>query len=111
MQFVQTENATPGHANIGAIVSSNKAQGTAESCILSSCILSSCLSRLWEHAGGDHGSHRTGSTTENAKSYIPGTDANRESRHEQGRDTGRDSSYGRDHDQGYGDNRGECDCV
>ena len=55
-----------------------------------------------------YGSHNTGSTAENAKSYIPGTDANRESRYEQGRDTGRDT--GRDSsytgtgsgNQGYG---------
>ena len=55
------------------------------------------------NAGTGYGSHKTGSTAENAKSYIPGTDANRESRQEQGRDTGRDSSYtGTGNNQGYG---------
>ena len=50
-----------------------------------------------------YGSHNTGSTAEKAKSYIPGTDANRESRYEQGRDTGRDSYTGTGSgNQGYG---------
>ena len=51
------------------------------------------LKQHFYFAGTGYGSHNTGSTAENAKSYIPGTEANRESRYEQGRDTGRDSSY------------------
>ncbi len=43
-----------------------------------------------------------GSTAENAKSYIPGTDANRESRAEQGRD----SNYTGSGNQGYGSGSG-----
>ena len=55
---------------------------------------------LFAGSGRDtgYGSHNTGSTTENAKSYIPGTDANRESRYEQGRDSGNRGSS----NQGYG---------
>ena len=57
----------------------------------------------WLFSGQGYGSHNNGSAAENAKSYIPGTDANRESRYEQGRDTGRDSSYtGSGRDQGSG---------
>ena len=38
--------------------------------------------------GSGYGSQNTGSTAENVKSYVPGTDANKESRYEQGRNTG-----------------------
>ena len=56
------------------------------------------LSAYLPIVGTGYGSHNTGSTTENAKSYIPGTDANRESRYEQGRDSGNRGSS----NQGYG---------
>ena len=57
----------------------------------------------------------TGSLAETVKSYIPGTEANKEARYEQGRDTGHDSSYtgsgNQTHgsgtaNQGYGGNTG-----
>ena len=41
---------------------------------------------------GSYGTHNTGSTGENVKSYVPGTDANREARYEQGRGTGSGST-------------------
>ena len=44
--------------------------------------------------GTGYGSQNTGSTAENVKSYVPGTEANRESRYEQGRDTGRNTGSG-----------------
>ena len=49
-----------------------------------------------------YGSHNTGSAAETAKSYIPGTDANRESRYEQGRDTGSGNRGYGSSNQSYG---------
>ena len=57
-------------------------------------------------AGPGDGSHNTSSIAETVKSYIPGTDANRESRYEQGHDTGHDSSYTGSGSQAYGSGTG-----
>ena len=53
-------------------------------------------------AGAGYSSQNTGSLAETVKSYIPGTDANRESRYEQGQDSGHDASYTGSGSQGYG---------
>ena len=44
----------------------------------------------------------TGSLAETVKSYIPGTEANKEARYEQGRDIGHDFSYTGSGSQAYG---------
>lgn len=63
-------------------------------------------------AGTGYDSHNTGSTAENAKRYIPGTDANRESRYEQGQGGqgwSARADTGRHRDSGYNaDNQGRC---
>lgn len=53
-----------------------------------------------QYAGTGYGGHNTGSTAENAKSYIPGTDANQDSRREQGNWTNR-ADTGRHRESGY----------
>ena len=70
-------------------------------CCISLVVIPWCLP-----AGTGYGSHNTGNTAENVKSYVPGTDANRESRYEQGRDTGRNTGSGYGGNQGYGSNQG-----
>ena len=55
-------------------------------------------------AGTGYGSQNTGSATETAKSYIPGTEANRESRAASGQDPNRYTGSGSN--QGYGSNTG-----
>ena len=61
----------------------------------------SLLTLLGCFAGAGYGSHNAGSVAETVKSYIPGAEANRESRAEQGHDTGHDSYTGSG-SQGYG---------
>ena len=57
-------------------------------------------------AGAGLGSQQTGSLVETVQRYIPGTNANRESHHEQGRVTGPDSSHIGSGSQGYGSSSG-----
>ena len=61
-------------------------------------MFSLCLPFSLNAAGTGYGSQNTGSATETAKSYIPGTDANRESRAAHGQDP----NYGSSGNQGYG---------